>query len=601
MKFPSLQQLWYSFKTVCLRFPLPIIFALLGTLSALILTYNVEDRSIEQIFIKIIYLSNFGLTLSFAVSLYAETKLRNKQQFILLNALVFIVLLLIYCFLDPVVYHADVLLLIVLGFAFHLLVAIAAFTSKEENNGFWQINKTFFLRFAISVLYSVVLFAGLSIALLSIQTLFDIKWDEKIYFRLWIIIAGLFNTVFFLSDIKKPLQALNNDDSYPKGLKVFTQYVLIPLATIYLTILLAYEVKIILQWTLPTSSVAILILGYAVFGILSLLLVHPIRNSEGNKWIHIYSKSFYLLMLPLLALLAVAIIKRVSDYGVTESRYLLIVLGIWLTFITTYFLLKGRDQIRIIPISLFIIAVLIVFDPWGIKSVSKHSQAKRLANYIKQKPGKDRNNEVHNLVRYLNENYGGQALQPFVKLDLKKIEKELLDDTGNTRKWELKYKIADTVLHALNIEKSGFYKDVTNPYYFFSNESDNEIDVAGAIKLVEINSNINSRERKSIPFELEGISYSIKLDSISNLVITGDSRKVLFDLNKLFAGLTTHKDFVKDNRDNGYLVPNQQMSISQKLGKYTLVCRINNINGYKVTSKNKFGSLYYSGYIIIYP
>ena len=83
--------------------------------------------------------------------------------------------------------------------------------------------------------------------------------------------------------------------SYPSGLKMFTQYVLIPLAVIYVVILLSYEAKIIVQWSLPRGLVSSLILGYAVFGILSILLVYPIRNYDDSKWIKIFSRSFYFL------------------------------------------------------------------------------------------------------------------------------------------------------------------------------------------------------------------------------------------------------------------------------------------------------------------
>jgi hypothetical protein len=105
----------------------------------------------------------------------------------------------------------------------------------------------------------------------------------------------------------QPLSVLNQTQEYPKSLKVFTQYVLLPLTTIYLAILLAYEAKIIIEWSLPQSSVAVLILGYTVFGILSILLIHPIRNLEENRWINLFAKSFYLLMIPLLSLLLVSI------------------------------------------------------------------------------------------------------------------------------------------------------------------------------------------------------------------------------------------------------------------------------------------------------
>ena len=42
-----------------------------------------------------------------------------------------------------------------MSLALHLLVAFAAFTGKGQIQGFWQFNKTLFLRFLTSVLYGV--------------------------------------------------------------------------------------------------------------------------------------------------------------------------------------------------------------------------------------------------------------------------------------------------------------------------------------------------------------------------------------------------------------------------------------------------------------
>ena len=67
---------------------------------------------------------------------------------------------------------------------------------------------------------------------------------------------------------------------YPIGLKYFTQYVLLPLVAIYLGILIAYEAKIAIQWSLPQGWVSIMVLASAIFGILAFLLIYPRQRSQ---------------------------------------------------------------------------------------------------------------------------------------------------------------------------------------------------------------------------------------------------------------------------------------------------------------------------------
>lgn len=606
MKFPSLQQLQIAIKQAANRFTFPIIYALIATSTAFIVTCKV-DEIWYQYLIKVTYLGNFGLALSLAFSLYAEGKSFTVKKFAVVNFIIFLLLILIYYTLNPNLYNADVVVLLVIGFACHLLVSFAAFTTAKENNGFWQINKSFFLRFATSALYSGVLFIGLSVALLSIDTLFNVKWDYKIYLRLFIIIVGVFNTFFFLAGIKYPLKDLNEDDTYPKGLKVFTQYVLIPLATIYLCILLAYEVKIILEWSLPTSSVAILILGYAVFGILSILLVHPIRNLEGNKWINLYTKSFYLLMIPLLLLLAISIFKRISDYGITESRYLLIALAFWLTFVTSYFLIRGKDQIRIIPISLFVLAVLITVGPWGIRYVSRASQQNRLEEFITKKPEPKRNNEVRNLVSYLYDHFGATALQPFVKTDVKLIEKHFLS------KSKQKYvqpnqvvNVKDSVLNLLKVNPAFEFIDnngiLASENKSFKNIEEGILNVSGALKVVAFNSNINNQDQKSVTFYINKKLFVITTDSLSNIILNeGKANKLVFKVDTLLKDLLANKNLKpNDSQSLNFNVPNAAMQINKTSSDFNFTCRFESISGGLNNSKKR-KVIYHSGYLIFYP
>ncbi|MEO5912321.1 MAG: DUF4153 domain-containing protein [Pelobium sp.] len=596
MKFPSLNQLLISFKKVILRFPIPIIYAIIATVCGIVLSYDLKDIVLEQQLTKGVYLGNFGLALSLAYCLFSESKSLKRTMLVFGNVLIFIILLAIYFILNPFDYQADIIVLLVLGFAFHLLVAIAAFNTKEENNGFWQLNKTFFLRFATSALYSTVLFIGLSIALLSIQTLFNIKWDDKIYFRLWMVIAGIFNTIFFLAGIIEPINELKNDTSYPKGLKVFTQYVLIPLASVYLAILLAYELKIIIEWSLPQSSVAILILGYAVFGILSILLIHPLRNEEGNKWIQLFSKTFYLLMLPLLVLLAISIIKRVMDYGITESRYLLIALAIWLSFITIYFLIKGREQIRIIPISLFLFSILIVFGPWGMKAVSKNSQQKRLTFLLEKKSAEDRNSEVRNIIYYLVNYHTVQSLQPFVKPNLRNLQRQLENKwtKANYSKWEIKQELKDTVLQLIDKEQKyslGIEATENLKYTNFSVANKGIINVEGSLKVIDLESiPVGSDERKTLT--LEGRKFIIHKPNNSYVSLTLEKTTIYFYADSLMKKLQISEKFTPRNDNNIVELPTEKLSIVKSLGGFDFTLIIQSLNG---NTKN----VYYDGYILV--
>jgi hypothetical protein len=429
-KLPSIKTFIGEAANTFKRFPLVILVSFIGTLVSIYLIHcgYQERASIENSW-KVVMCCYLGLNLFLATELFSESKSFNMPKRLLLLALAAI-LILTYCFTLPHFKNfgiKEIARYVLFTIGLHLLVAIAPYTSAGHLNGFWQFNKSLFLRFLTSCLYTGVLYLGLSLALLAIDKLFKVSINSEFYFDLWWTLAGIFNTWFFLAGIPKHTQTLDVVEEYPKGLKIFTQFVLLPLIAIYLFILYAYGVKIAAAMELPRGWVSYLVLGFSVTGILSLLLIWPIREQEGNSWVKMVDRWFYRALYPLIVLLGLAIFKRVTQYGITENRYFILVLALWLLGIATYFLFSKRKNIKSIPISLCVIAFLSSFGPWGAFSISEHSQVARLESIlIKTKilqDGKIKKADtllrgenavqIVELVRYLNTVHGFAAIEPW--------------------------------------------------------------------------------------------------------------------------------------------------------------------------------------------
>jgi hypothetical protein len=182
-----------------------------------------------------------------------------------------------------------------------------------------------------------------------------------------------------------------------------------------------------------------LIIAFGIAGILSVLLVHPIRAMEGNRWIKTFSRWFYILLLPLVALMFVAIGTRIGDYGFTEERVFVMALAIWLAAIAVYYLLSPGGDIRVIPVTLALLALLLSAGPLSAFEISKRSQKKRLAHLleknglvkdrraIKARPGQqisfaDRKG-ISSAVQYLLEHHGNESVKPYFRTKNLKAER----------------------------------------------------------------------------------------------------------------------------------------------------------------------------------
>ena len=385
INLPSVSHIFQSLFQTLKRFPLASISAIVGTIAAICLTdIAYGDREDYSYLTNILVTASLGLPLGLAVSLFWEQKSKNYVWLTIASAVFFGLALLYYYSLPEELGWKDWTFFALLNLAFHLLVAFAPFIFKNQPNAFWQFNKNLFLRFLTAALYSAVLYCGLALALAALEQLFGFDINEKFYLKLWVFLAGIFNTIFFLAGVPKDINELETDSSYPKGLKVFTQYVLLPLVAIYLVILYFYTGKIILEWSWPQGWVSYLILGFSVVGILSFLLVWPLRNEKENQWINVYAKWFYILLLPLIVVLALGVYRRVSEYGITENRYFLIILAVWLLAMVLHFIFRGNKSVKIIPVSLCLFALFSSFGPWGAFNVSKMSQENRLKSLLSE-------------------------------------------------------------------------------------------------------------------------------------------------------------------------------------------------------------------------
>lgn len=312
--------------------------------------------------------------------------------------------------------------------ALHLLVAIAPYVGRGDQISFWEYNKSLFLRFLTAAFYSFVLFVGLAVALAGIDNLLGFDVDDVHYVRLWLFIAFVFNTWFFLAGRVDAGDATTASARYPTGLKVFAQYVLVPLVTVYLIILTLYLGRILITRTWPSGWIGYLVSSVAAAGILCLLLLYPVADRSENQWIQTFARFYYVALLPSIAMLLAAIWQRIDQYGVTERRYFLAVLAVWLAGVALFYVTTRSRNILVIPLTLFLVAILTFGGPWSAYSASRHSQVARLqrllaSNGMLDGPGaaaatedvsfEDRK-EISAILRYLIETHGTSPLAPLL-------------------------------------------------------------------------------------------------------------------------------------------------------------------------------------------
>ena len=446
----SLRRITAGIVSAIANYPLVIIMAVALGAESIWLIHHEETDLFDEV-LPWMLAQGMGISLFFALHTVSRYRKLSRAVTGGILALGIGVLYLIGYHFDYMMSMAreETMVLEVVGYALasHLLVAFLPFFRKNTLNGFWQYNKSLFLRAFTTILYTGVLFAGLSGAIAAIQELFDVEFTAKIFAYLWFVMAFPVSALIFCAGVPlaDDIDALESSDDLPSGLRLFVQFVLLPLVVVYLCILYAYMGKIILSWTLPQGWVTILIMVFSVVGMLAMLLVHPFQQLTEHAWIKVITKNYYRSLLPLLVLQYVAIFTRISDYGFTSARWAVVAITAWLTFITVYKVFFKGKNIILIPYTLCAVAILFLIGPLSHKSISVWSQTAKINRLVKtlnliDAKGKlkvyEANattdslmGEIYSATRYLNRNHQCTGLEPYINFP---TESEIIKEMKST-------------------------------------------------------------------------------------------------------------------------------------------------------------------------
>ena len=418
------------------RFPLTIFC---GIIVFLLSFYVLEtsgtnnNRFIEEV-LKSIFLMILCIPLTAALELVREKYFSGKNKWIIraLNAVIAIVFIVFYRFyylyeVGKEAFFGNSEKLLATGIIFFLFFLLAPIIGKkDEEEKYFQ---SVIVDKAVTVLFSVVLFLGLTVVFLTVDRLSLIKLEGKIYVETWLFVVFVFAMIFFASKLKKVDESLEEYEIH-KVFRFLIYFIIIPLITIYTGILYIYFGKMLVTRSWPQGLVSHLILWYTIFSLFIMIMVTPMTKKDPVA--KVFKKYFPFASIPLLALSIVSISKRISQYGVTELRYFIVLLGIWLIFCMVSSIFRAR--LSVILISLIAVVYISVFSPVNNRRITIMSQNKRLERILikygllkdgklVKNPGLNENQkyEVTDVLNYIlgikDKKEGIENVKPFGKSD----------------------------------------------------------------------------------------------------------------------------------------------------------------------------------------
>ncbi|RRO19622.1 DUF4153 domain-containing protein [Flavobacteriaceae bacterium 14752] len=507
------------------RFPITLSWVVLGSFY-LIGIYGVDDFDLIQQNESLNLVLALGVSWLIGSQFLSEALHHNTLNRFVFKLFVVLALGLFYYYLEfieaetsDIGYGRWALLLL----AGHVFVIFAPFIKSWHKHKFWNYLKSIIIALVRSGLYAVVLYVGLAIAISAMELLFDFNFNSYIYLQTLIFCLGIVNTFVYLSDFPK-LDKLDIKVSFNKASEVLILYILMPLSLLYILIVYAYALKILIDWELPRGSVTYLISALSVLAFVIHIAIEPVRESHKSKFIQKFFPLYFYAILPLLALLFIALYKRISDYNFTELRYLGVVLAVWITVMLIYMIVSNKKALSLYAKSMFLLILLSTFGPLSAFKISINAQFSELGELMQKlenKPEKSFTAEEYNrfesIVKYLNNRnalakteayFGFNPNEVFSEANTYKMPRKLVDT--------LDIKVLKSDLKSTNIYKNyvlrnfkpNYAVDVSDYNHFTELKLDYKIREDKALQLhFDDNNNITFRYYGEVLFETNMTSH----------------------------------------------------------------------------------------------
>lgn len=569
----SVQSLWRNAVKTAQRFPVVVADALVVT--ALALTNN-WGYAKGGAYPKLLLTFILGFPLLLSLKLFAERRnwpAKTQALFPLLGMLP----LAVYYFTLTLPGLANGIRFGVLLASALFFLSFAPYTSRGEVNGFWRYNKALVLGFAASGFASIALMTGISIALAGINYLLGVHVPDWLYGKLWLITGCFIWPFIFLATAPEDFEQFETAEIFDKVLETFVRFIIIPLVLLYMLILYLYAGKIIIQATWPKGGVAGFILGFSCLGLLSILLIHPLRNKEGSQWTGSYLKWLSIAILFQTVMLFLSVWRRVAEYGVTESRYYGVLEAVWLAGVCVYFLVSKAKSIKAISVSLCIAAFLSAFGPWGALAVSEQSQMGRLESLLKKNgilsDGKvvkatkavspEDQGSISQIVKYLHERHG---LRPFKRWFIEDLSKVKSGDRPNK------------IVNLMGLSYAPYYAQTgqsgSDKYFSYHADRSGFLKVSGYDYYLRLGpyageDSCDDGGPQCYPIEINGRKYKASLDAKTGKFLVTRDKETIGSVDVLPLARKLRQQY-KDAPESYSTVPQSDMVVEGRAGNVAI-------------------------------
>lgn len=390
------------------------------------------------------------------------------------------------------------------------------------------------------VIGGLILWGGIAASLASIEFLFSVDLGSSVYQYVGVISVLCIGWWIWLINLQSSIeQDSNMSDSlssqervgvrYPRWMRIFGQYIFLPLCVIYGLILISYGIKIIATGVRPEWQLVYMVAGYVGFWLLTWFFLLPLEHD--NSWLSNSYRALFISFVVTSWLMIGAIYLRISQYWFTIDRVFVVALIAWIIIMWLGSVIWTSKKWIIGLWSLVIVwALTIYISPSLVKSYQL-DKVRSMITTASSNSGDA--TTLYGSLDYLADSYGTGWLGQI-------FSAEQAAQLSDTDRWDLATQAMKT-LGITNYETTNYYDRWADAYWSFYSNNQWAIDISWYRTMIQFDRYQSASDDVSISgtkINISDITIDLNtyIDGLSNLsdqvnpepyIVTEDTIKLI--------------------------------------------------------------------------
>lgn len=375
-KYPS--QISSAFR----RFPVATAFALFTFIAFIIncehdFFFGYSMNFVERLFGWLALYPPAAILISLSTSLVQESlKNRKWQPQAIASGGWFVLSVLLFFFFPEesswkAYYLATTLIFVYVTAT--LSIFIAPFWKQKDENAFWIFLFRNLKALIIGALVATLLCGSVMALLFGCGALFEYEFHEKVYGYTAVFCTSVIFPILYFTGIPSIRECHEVTPALNKFATSTIRFLFVPVLALAILLFYAYIAKFVILWDMPQGMVSYFVSGFMVYMLALATILYPANQSTEHAFEKKLLKIFPAACIPLVAMMSVGLIRRISDYGISTERLYVVGINIFFYAIIAILLIdKIKCKSRCIAVTFCAMLFIFIESPFNAQMITDH-------------------------------------------------------------------------------------------------------------------------------------------------------------------------------------------------------------------------------------